>query len=304
MNSTTRALHDVIAAAYGDAVAFHGDLGLLPASWRARILTILQKSRRTEEDDSAPGFVQRLHNRDLYLATCCAEGLDGGWRRFESLYQKYVQELVRCLSRHALQALDVGEGLLVDLFLPDRSGHSRIASYDGRSSLATWLHVIVTHRLANERVRKWNTVERPGDIPDVADRKAVGELEADMRAARYGRAVDEALRQAFRRLSTRDSQLLIWRYQRGLLLEEIARLLSVHPSTVCRQLERVQERVRNDVLHTLAETFGLADAAIEECLLDMLENRAGSVSVLRLIKDTLPHDGERVKASTSRLHIA
>ena len=69
---------------------------------------------------------------------------------------------------------------------PDRSGHSRIASYDGRSSLATWLHVIVTHRVANERVRKWNTVERPGDMPDVADHAALGDLEAELRAHRYG----------------------------------------------------------------------------------------------------------------------
>lgn len=295
------ALDETIATSYGDATTFHGDLGLSAGSWRQRILEILRKCRKNPEDESAAVFAERLHNRDLYLATCCAERLDSAWRRFDALYQRYVQELVRCLSRNTLQALDVGEGLLVDLFLPDRRGQSRIASYDGRSSLATWLHVIVTHRVANERVRKWNTVERPGQMPEVPDTSSVRQLEAEMRAARYGRAVDESLRQAFRRLSTRESQMLIWRYQRGLLLEEIAGLLSVHPSTVCRQLERVQERLRNDVITTLAETFGMPDAAIQECLADVLESSAGALSVLRLIKDTPSREG--VKAST-HLHIA
>lgn len=294
MTMTTRRLDDVIASAYRDAIAYHGDLGLPAAAWKHRIGTILRRCDKDPKDPGAAVFADRLHNCDLYLATCCAERFDSAWRRFEALYQKYIQELVRCLSRNALQALDVGEGLLVDLFLPDRSGQSRIASYDGRSSLATWLHVIVTHRVANERVRKWNTVERPGDMPEVADRALVGDLEASLRAERYGRAVHEAIRQACDGLSDREKQMLIWRYQRGLLLEEIARLLAIHPSTVCRQLDRVQRRLRNDVVTSLAQTYGIPEAAIAECLADVCENRSGSVSVLRLIGGAPPRAAESV----------
>jgi RNA polymerase sigma-70 factor len=288
---TPRALGDVIATALRDAVAFHGDLGLADGTWTQRVMASLKKCKKNPSDPGTALFAERLHNRDLYLATCCAERLDAAWQRFEALYQKYVEELVRYLSRTSLQALDVGEGLLFDLFLPDRSGHSRIASYDGRSSLATWLHVIVTHRMANERARKWSAVERPGNMPEIADANSTGELEAEMRSARYSRAVDESLKRAVRRLNARDSRLLIWRYQRGLLLEEIGRFLSVHPSTVYRQLERLQVRLRNDVITSLT-AFGFRDAAIEECLTDMLENRAGSVSVLGLIADRLPRDSE------------
>jgi RNA polymerase sigma-70 factor len=304
MTGTTSELDRVIATTFADAAAFHGNLGLSPGLWKTRLLAIMTRCGKKTEDPSAATFAERLHTRDLYLATCCAERLDSAWRRFEALYQKYTQEVVRGMARTELQASDVGEGLLVDLFLPDRSGHSRIASYDGRSSLATWLHVIVSHRMANERVRKWNTVQRPGEMPEVADNTTLGDVEADMRARRYRPAFNESLRKACQTLTTRERQLLMWRYQRGLLLEDIARVLSVHSSTVCRQLERLQERLRKHVIATLADTYGFADPVIEECLRAMLENRSGSVSLLRLIGDSLPADAELCHQSAPRQNIA
>jgi RNA polymerase sigma-70 factor len=304
MTNHINELDDVIVAAYDDATRFHGDLGLSCGSWRAKIRAILERCHKDSDAAAAIVFVQRLHSRDLYLATCCAERLDAGWRRFETLHQKYIQDLVRCLASNALQAFDVGEGLMVDLFLPDRSGHSRISSYDGRSSLATWLHVIVTHRVSNERVRKWNKVERPGDMPDVADQASPAEFEVDWRARRYGPVVDKSLRKACEGLSARDKRMLVWRYQRGLLLEDIARLLSIHPSTVCRQLERLHDRLRRDVITTLTKTYGLPDAVVDECMRDVLESRMVSVSLLRLIGETLPKDDESVAAAQPELRLA
>ncbi len=304
MTVSTRQLEQVIRTSFTDATAFHGELGLSLCAWKVKVLAILGRCHKDPEDVAAAGFAERLHNRDLYLATCCAERLDSAWRRFEALYQRYIAELVRCLARNPLQASDVGDALMVDLFLPDRSGQSRIASYDGRSSLATWLHVIVTHRVANERTRKWNSVERPGEMPEVADHTAVGELEADLRAQRYGPAVDESLRRACQALSTRETRMLLWRYQRGLLLEEIARLLSIHPSTVCRQLERLTEKLRNDVVTTLTRTYGVPETVIDDCFHDVLENRTGSVSLFGLLGDTLRGDDDDTATAQTQLRLA
>jgi RNA polymerase sigma-70 factor (ECF subfamily) len=284
-------------------MAFHGDLGLTSGAWAARIAGILQKCGRPPGDPAAAMFVERLHGRDLYLATSCAASHDSAWRRFEALYQKHIRELVRCLARNPLQAADVGETLLVDLFLPDRSGRSRIASYDGRSSLATWLHVIVTHRVANERARKWNTVERPGDMPDVPDRSLLGELEAELRTQRYGGALDAALRDVCSRLTAHERQMLIWRYQRGFLLEQIASRLALHTSTVCRQLERLQDRIRKDVFATLSGSYGLNAEAITECLDDIIERGRISVPLLGLIGEGLPA-ADNDEGPARQLHIA
>ena len=300
----TRDIGEVISEAFEDAIAFHGDLGLSAGAWNARMTSVLEKCGKHADAPGSALFAERLHHRDLYLATACAEGIDTAWRRFDALYRKYIQELARCLSRNALQALDVGEGLLAELFLPDTSGQSRIGSYDGRSSLATWLHVIVTHRVANERVRKWNTVERPGDVPEIPDSRALGELEAGMRAARYGRAIEMSLRMACDALSPRERQMLIWRYQRGLLLEDIGAMLSVHPSTVFRQLGRLQERLRKHVVGTLTSTYGFAEGAIAECVDEALENGPTNVSLLRLIGNPLQTGQYSREAPAQALHIA
>ena len=301
MTNSFPVLDDVIATSFDDAVTFHGDLGLTRDAWAERIAAIVRRCDKDPADPMVLQFVERLHSRDLYLATCCAHALNSAWQRFEKQYQRYIDDLVRCLARNALQAADVGEGLLVDLFLPDRSGQSRIASYDGRSSLATWLHVIVTHRVANERVRKWNTMERPGEMPEVADRTTVGEIEADLRAERYGPAIDEALRRACDALAEPERQMLIWRYQRGLLLDEIGRMLSIHPSTVCRRLDRLLARLRGDVMTTLSGTYGMPEAAIHECLNDVREKGTGSLSLLRLIGDTRERRMVRAGARAARI---
>jgi RNA polymerase sigma-70 factor (ECF subfamily) len=281
------ALDRAIAAAFADATSFHGDLGLTFGLWHLRVRSILEKSGRHPDGEAAAIFVDRLHARDLYLATSCAASYDSAWRRFEQLYQRHIRDLVRYQARNPLQATDVGEAVLVDLFLPDRSGQSRIGSYDGRSSLATWLHVIVTHRVANERVRKWNTVERPGDMPDVPDRSLISALEESLGVQRYAHALDSALRMVCARLSDRERQILVWRYERGWLLEQIAARLDVHTSTACRQLERLHARIRKDVIATLSETYGMPPDAVAECLDGVAAGRALSVPLLGIIGDGL-----------------
>lgn len=304
MSSVRRNLDDVMTTTHRDAADYHGDLGVSLITWQTRIADIVGKCLTDPGEGSSAAFVERLHTRDLYLATGCAERHETAWQRFETLYQRHIDDLVRCLAGNMLHAVDVGEGLLVDLFLPDTSGRSRIASYDGRSSLATWLHVIVSHRVTNERVRKWNAVERPGDIPEIADHTAPHDIETRLSVERYGPAIEDSLRRACLGLDRGEMLMLTWRYRRGLLLEDIARLLAVHPSTVCRRLERLQERLRRTVIDTLTGTYGYPEDAAGECLNDVLESGPRYVALLRVLRDSLPAEGERACGDPRRVDVA
>jgi len=70
--------------------------------------------------------------------------------------------------RKGFIAHDLADNILADLFLPDRSGNSRIVSYDGRSSLSTWLRVVISNRAINAQRSSGSTqsVELLSDIPD------------------------------------------------------------------------------------------------------------------------------------------
>ena len=200
-----------------------------------------------------------------------------------ALYQKYLKDIALPVSPSRDAAHELADSVLVEMFLPDRSGHSRIASYHGRSSLATWLRVIVCHRAINERQRKDNSLEHIESMPSVAVTTGVPNIEAVLRGLRYEEMIEDSLRKSCNCLSDRERLLLLLRYDEELQVSQIARLLGVCPSTITRQLERVHGKLRENVVSALAANHNLQQAAIEECLTDLLDNP--SHSILALIKE-------------------
>jgi len=234
--------------------------------------------------DAVNAFVTELHTSDLYLAIGCAEHSEPAWQRFTATYRKFIRSLARLFCKTPDGARDLADNVLVDLLLPDRSGQSRIASYDGRSSLATWLRVIVSHRAINERQRKGNNTTRMFDIPEVSDLSALRIMDSTLNIDRYEGMLRDALQTACEGLADQERLMLLWRYEGGLQLGQIARLLRIHQSTVTRQLDRIQERLKRRVMSILASKHGLGPAAIEECLNDLVENPFHSISVVDLIR--------------------
>jgi RNA polymerase sigma-70 factor, ECF subfamily len=167
--------------------------------------------------------------------------------------------------------------------LPDRSGRSRIASYDGRSSLATWLRVIICHSAINERARKSNNMTRLDDLCEKADEEAARSIEMTLRSGRYRSLIRDSLEHACGELTDRERLLLLLRYENGLQLGQISRLFGLHQANITRQLVRVQAKIRRSFELTLIRKYKLGQAAIDECLSEIAENPA--YSILALIKN-------------------
>lgn len=293
-------LEPVIANAYSDAQLKFGDLGLDLPTYAERIFSIVRKHLGPSPSAArAIDFVKQLNCRDLYLATACAlsglgvekplaAGASGercaiAWKALETRYKGLICDLVHFFCRRSFAAEDLADNILTDLFLPDRCGRSRIASYDGRSSLGTWLRVVVCNRVINARRPKAsvNTVELEPGLPD---KSALENIELAVRARRYGTALEDSLAAACLTLSPRERLILLWRYQDGLQLGEIAQLLGIHQCNVTRQLERMQSKLRDDVTAILSDKHGLSQSAIHECLEDMVENPHHQIPVLDFVK--------------------
>lgn len=297
---TSSELEESIAALYSEGYERYGDLGLEPHTFSDRVGAIVRKHLGPAPDtNDAVTFVRGLHGRDLYLATACAQhgpGLETSksassaheasipWKTFETTYKGHIHSLARFFHRAGVVADDLADNVLADLFLPDRSGVSRIASYDGRSSLATWLRVIVCNRAINAR-RSNNYSSQNTEIgPEMPDQPALDNIELAVRAARYGPALQDSLAAACRGLTPRERLVLLWRYEHGLQLGQIARLLGIHQSNVTRQLERTQNKLRDEVITILSERHGLSRSAIQECLQDVVDNPGHNISLLGFIK--------------------
>lgn len=267
----------------------YGDIGLPQDAYRAYVRGIVCKYLgATPPHDAAVELVNKLYARDLYLACGCVYESERAWQVLDNAFRKFIHDLVRFYYRDCRDSEEVADSVLVSLFLPDRSGHPRIASYEGRSSLATWLRVIVGNRAINDRPNG-KTASLPNTFLDVADPGALARLELTLRAERYRLVLRDALQCAFRDLTPRERLMLLWRYEEGLPLGQIARVLGIHQSNVTRQLIRLQTRLRENVVAILSSKHYLSDSAIQECLVDIVENPQYAVSVLRLIKEDPKH---------------
>lgn len=309
-------LEQLITGAYAEGRARFGDLGLDLTTFAKRIHSIVHKHLGMSPSESAvTEFVKKLHGRDLYLATACTQqppGLPAGegqdalgknaclaWNVLGATYKAFIHDVARLFFRQTFVAQDLADNILADLFLPDGSGASRIMSYDGRSSLCTWLRVVVYNRAVNARRRFFaQTAEIGVNIPD---KPALTRMDQVMRARRYGIPLADSLELACRGLSTKERLLLLWRYQDGLQLGQIAGLLGIHQSNVTRRLERMQDKLRNQVVSILSTKYRMSGHAIQECLRDSVENPRHTISILDLLrKPSLDEDGARIPVTPAR----
>jgi len=267
------------------ASSVHGDLGVDVEEFRAHLRRISERylgPNRPEEAER--DFIRSLHTNDLLLALACGKGVDAAWRRFHSSYRKYLVDLSRHLLGGTPDLEELGETIWIDLFLPDRSGQSKIASYDGRSSMATWLRVVVSNRVINERQRRSLSIGNIEAIPEPADPTALQNVEARLGRSRYQKMILTAFNTALDKLNHREALIVLLRYDQGMQLGEIARLFDVHQSTITRQLDRVVERLRDEVTVLLTKDYGLNRAQVHECLSVASDTFANSVSLLGFLK--------------------
>ncbi|HEX4602609.1 MAG TPA: sigma-70 family RNA polymerase sigma factor [Candidatus Angelobacter sp.] len=292
-------LEPIIASGYSEGRARFGDLGLDPEVFAKRIEAIIQKHLGANPPmEASVSFAKSLHSRDLYLATACAqhslypatdpatgvpsEHAGRAWKMLESTYRGFIRDLARYFFRKGFISQDLADNILADLFLPDRSGTSRIVSYDGRSSLSTWLRVVISNRAINAK-RCSATMQTVEILADIPDEPALERIDSGLRTKRYQEPLKDSLTLACRRLTLRERLILLWRYEDGLQLGQIARLLDIHQSNVTRQLDRLQGKLREHVIEILSTRHGLSLDAIEECLKDIVENPQ-TVAILEFIK--------------------
>jgi len=277
------------------------DIDISHDSFAGYVWDIACKHLKDSSDEpTAIAFVRKLYLRDLYLACGCVQKNENAWKAFDTNYRKFVTNLVRFCYRYGTDNEEIADLILVSLYFDDRSGRQRIASYDGRSSLGTWLRVIVINRAINDRNERKAAVEE--SLADIPDGRALANFESALRAQRYGKILSDALTSALHQLTPAERLMLLWRYEENIPLGEIAGLLGIHQANVTRRLVRLQTRLRESVIQTLELEHQLSPAAIQECLTDIVENPLISISPLSLIKEA-PKPVKAISENLTRLRI-
>lgn len=255
----------------------------VPGDAFAEYIWDIVRKHLKDNSDADIEFMKKLYLCDLYLACACVNRNENAWKAFDLRYRSFVTNLVRFSYRQGADNEEIADLILVSLFFDDRSGRKRIASYDGRSSLATWLRVIVINRAINERNDRRVTVDE--SLADLPDGRALVNIESTLRAHRYAEMLSGSLTAALRQLTPGERLLLLWRYEQNMPLGKVAKLLGIHQANVTRRLVRLQTRLRETVIQNLASEHQLDFAAIQECFADVIENPLISVPILGLLKE-------------------
>jgi len=193
---------------------------------------------------------ERVILDDLYLATACAAGEDDAWREIERKHFAFIRDFAGRFLRGA-DAEDLAADVMADLWQ-----RRKIAQFEGRSTLRTWLGAVVTRAALNVMAAApLPLVHEPSEAAVLARHTGVARDGAE-----EGRTLARFVRRAIDRLDAESKLLLLFHYEQGLSLDHMEPLFGASKATLSRRLKRVRESLRTTV-EGLATAEGGPDAA-------------------------------------------
>src|SRR6266849_4671052 len=117
--------------------------------------------RASVSHDNIIRFLDSLHSRDLALAVGCFMGNADAWRHLLATYRTPVDAFAHAMLGNSARASEIADSLWADLYglrASDGERRSPLEHYGGRSSLLSWLRVVVT-RLEADRWRATRQME-------------------------------------------------------------------------------------------------------------------------------------------------
>jgi RNA polymerase sigma-70 factor len=230
-----------------------------------------QSLQHRRPDPAAPAvenFLTSLHAHDLALAAACRLGMAPAWDDFIARYRPVLYQAARAIVRDDVRGAELADSLYADLYgLEIRAGKRRslLQYFDGRSSLATWLHAVLARRHIDgyRQERRTTSIETcpPGSLPEASSPADP----PDPDRARYLGLLRDVLEAALHALKPRDRLRLGYYYLENLTLKQIGQLLGEHESSVSRRLNRSRKDLRRQVERALRREQRLSDEQIRLC---------------------------------------
>ena len=180
---------------------------------------------------AASAYLTRLSLDDLYLASACAAGDEAAWAECVATHRDFIHRFAhRVLPEPA--ATDIADAVIADLW----QGR-KIARYEGRSTLRTWLGTVVSHAAVNAAAASEVRHRREGEAPPA---RAL-DPEAALDEARRSSELAQLLAESIAGQPAQDQLLVLLYYEQGLTLEAIGAVMGLSKAAVSRRLKRIRE---------------------------------------------------------------
>ncbi len=168
------------------------------------------------------------------LVSCLISGDKGAWNKFVNKYGDTVYKVALSVTNNPSDADDLVQDLFLGLY---KNNCQRLAGFQGRSSLKTWLRTVCT-RLALD------FIESKGRYKRLKERLAEHEYSKMVGKNPHDPELGERIRLALRKLNERDRTLLILFYFEELSYKEISDVMSMPVNSVSPLLIRAKEHLQ------------------------------------------------------------
>jgi RNA polymerase sigma-70 factor (ECF subfamily) len=212
---------------------------------------IVRKYAPSASSSQARDFCKTLRIEELVLARACAAGNERAWEVFLVRYREKLYDTGLQIAREDSAARELADSLYADLYgVTSREGQrvSKLASYTGRGSLEGWLRTV----MAQEHVNRYRKRKRLVSLDEESEEGEQFPAPAPAPTATADPRLTSATEQALQALPAEDRFVLVAYYLDGRTLAEIARMLSVHESTISRKLDKLAKSLKKQILSSLA----------------------------------------------------
>jgi len=234
-------------------------------AWPAIILSEAQFAERATTIDEAH---LAAHAAELYLCVACAVHDPAALRELDGLLKRALP-LARRYCPDAAAEQELLQRTRIHLLVPVADAPPRIAIYDGRAALATWLGVVVTRMALYLARTNRNAPEIATEWFDVVASLPTGQPELEAVRERYAALFNGAWRRAANTLTSRQRTLLAMCFVERCSIETIAATYAVHRVTVWRWLEQAKEALLTRTRELLVSELP-ADAPGTQSLLELV----------------------------------
>jgi len=221
-------------------------------------------STATTPETEVRTFFLNLRVEELALARACAAGENSAWQVFLTRFREKLYQAALRIAREDSAARELADTLYADLYgTTTREGKrvSKLASYTGRGSLEGWLRTVLAQEYVNRYRRTKKMVSLDEESEEGVQFQAPDPEPVASADSRLEAATDEALAL----LPSEDRFVLSAYYLDERTLAEIARMLGVHESTICRKLDKLAKTLRKQILAGLTRR-GMSRRQAEESM--------------------------------------
>jgi RNA polymerase sigma-70 factor (ECF subfamily) len=234
----------------------------------------------TKLEGSDPAAVDQLRCDELYLATGCAVGVPSAIAAF---HKEYLMAVDPALRRIGLEAPNRDEVIqrLAERLLLTTDGPPRIATYDGRGPLRSWVRVAAVRLASNFRqAEQRETAVLSGDLGgDITEAPAVSaSAERALDRRRFGPALERAVKAALVQLAAEDRLLLRQHLVDGLSTVDLAALHRLHRTTLLRRIQNLRKRLQRRIHAELSTELRIDKRDLDSFIRDLRSDIGISVA--------------------------